>query len=108
MYDRPRDIHDTKQCLAREWNRWADPAARAATIKRLAGKYKTGVVYRIRHRILFDAPVAVRVRTRNYGDGWVKAQDTELRSSIELPEWTRAPPALRAALARERGHTSVR
>ena len=95
---------DTKQCLQREWRRWADQAARASTIKRLASKYTSGVVYRIRHRILFDTPIAVRVRRRNYGDGWVKAEDIELRSAIELPGWTRVPPHVRAALARERPH----
>jgi hypothetical protein len=51
---------------------------------------------------LFDTPVAVRVKKRNYGDGWIKPEDLELRNAIKLPAWTRVPAQVRRILAAER------
>ena len=48
------------------------------------------------------APVAVRVKKRNYGDGWIKPEDLELRNAIKLPAWTRVPAQVRRILAAER------
>jgi len=43
--------------------------------------------------------VAVRVTRRNYGDGWVRSEDLELRSAVRLPAWTGVDTTLRRALA---------
>ena len=76
-YSRPVTIRNLRQDLAREWADWHDAALRAATIDKLAKKYRSGLVYRIKNRMLFDEPVAVRVTRRNYGDGWVRAEHDE-------------------------------
>ena len=98
-YSRPVTIRNLRQDLAREWADWHDAALRAATIDKLAKKYRSGLVYRIKNRMLFDEPVAVRVTRRNYGDGWVRA---ELRNAVSLPAWTRVPQPIRRAMARAR------
>ena len=102
LYEQPRVVHNTKRDLVHEWRRWADQTARAATIKGLASKYPSGLAYRIRQRVMFDAPVPVRALVRNYGDGWIKAEHLELRHAINLPAWTRASLALRETLAQDR------
>ena len=94
--------HQARQDLAREWADWHDAALRAATIDKLAKKYRSGLVYRIKNRMLFDEPVAVRVTRRNYGDGWVRAEHVELRNAVSLPAWTRVPQPIRRAMARAR------
>ena len=101
-YSRPVTIRNLRQDLAREWADWHDAALRAATIDKLAKKYRSGLVYRIKNRMLFDEPVAVRVTRRNYGDGWVRAEHVELRNAVSLPAWTRVPQPIRRAMARAR------
>ena len=91
------------------WNRAGDartPSAadvlRSGTPAGSPKKYRSGLVYRIKNRMLFDEPVAVRVTRRNYGDGWVRAEHVELRNAVSLPAWTRVPQPIRRAMARAR------
>ena len=102
LYEQARHISNTKHDLLHEWRSWRNHILRVQTISRLAAKYPWGYVYRIRQRLLFPAPVAVRVTKRNYGDGWLRSQDIELRTAIPLPPWTRVPSSVRKTLARER------
>ena len=69
LYEQARHISNTKHDLLHEWRSWRNHILRVQTISRLAAKYPSGYVYRIRQRLLFPAPVAVRVTKRNYGDG---------------------------------------
>jgi len=102
LYAPARFISNTRDALIHEWRAWGDTETRARTITSLSAKYSSGFVYRIKQRILFDTPVAVRVKKRNYGDGWIKPEDLELRNAIKLPAWTRVPAQVRRILAAER------
>ena len=99
-YMQPSPIQATRAALASEWANWRAPDnLKHETIHRLAAKHACGFAYRITKRELFEYPVAVRVTRRNYGDGWVRAQDLELRCAIRLPAWTGVDTSVRHALA---------
>jgi len=102
LYEQARFISNTKEQLPHEWRAWGDHHLRDTTIKRLGAQHRTGYVYGIRKRLLFPTPVAVRVTERNYGDGWIRSQDIELRTAIELPPWTRCSLPVRKVLAKDR------
>jgi hypothetical protein len=102
LYEKARRISNTKEQLPHEWRAWKDHNLRNQTISRLGAQYPSGHVYRIRKRLLFPAPVSVRVTQRNYGDGWIRSQDIELRTAIQPPSWTGWPLLVRKVLAKDR------
>jgi hypothetical protein len=103
LYEPSRFISNTRNGLMHEWRDLTEHETRARTIKSLSAKYGCGFVYRIKKRILFETPVTVRAAKRNYGDGWIKPEDLELRSAIRLPAWTRVPASVRKIMASDRG-----
>ncbi len=103
LYAPARFISNTRDALIHEWREWGDPETKAHTITSVSAKYRSGFVYRIKQRMRFDTPVAVRVKKGNYGDGWINPEDLELCNAINLPAWTRVPAQVRRILAAERG-----